>query len=68
VRLGCAFESWDRAALLSLRFFSTGLPCKILAIELGIPFLFSERRRGFVIASRSERALICGRGRDSFFP
>jgi len=62
VRFGCAF---GRVALLTLRLLLTGLPCKILAIELGVPFFFSERRGEFVIANRTERALIFGRGRNS---
>jgi len=65
VRFGCAF---GRVALLTLRLLSIGLPCNILAIEFSILFLFSEKRPGFVTASRSERALIYGRGRNSIVP
>ena len=65
VRFGCAF---GRVALLTLRLLTIGLPCKKLAIELRFLFLcYGVRRRGYVTASRSERSLICGRGRNSMF-
>src|SRR5262245_33245080 len=69
VRLGFAFGRHGRVALFTLRFLLTGLPCKKLTIELRFLFLcYGDRRRGFVTASRSEHALICGRGRNSIFP